>query len=70
MPILWPLKVEINNLMNGGIHCLFSQTQNIPFICNGLNNFQLYRWKLWEGSSEGVIFKKHRRTMQNKDLFF
>ena len=38
-------------------------TQQLTFykiatlICNGLNNFQLFRWKLWEGSSGGVIFK-------------
>ena len=42
-----------------------------PFICKiVLNDLQLFRWKLWEGSSGGVIFKNIGVRCKIRILFF
>ena len=78
IPILWSLKVEMNYLINseqGTKKQIITFIKFVPFICKSLNDFQLVftMWKLWEGDhhhNEASFFKKHRRTMQNKDFFW
>ena len=73
--IWWVEESWIHDLIRGErtehTICTTKHSEIAPFICKiVLNDFQLFRWKLWEGSSGGVIFKNIGVRCKIRILFF